>query len=236
MSDIIKTVKAVLWPEKCIFCGSPGYYSEKSVCARCADSLPFIRGKTCAACGCEKPFCSCRSSIMFYDRFTAPLYYENEVRKSIHRLKFSSRKEYAKTYAFLMAERIRSEYADESFDFIAAVPMFEKERRRRGYNQSEEIAKALAVILKTDYKKDLIKKIYSTKRQSDSRMINRTGNVFGVFDVAENTDGKSVLLVDDVRTTGSTLSECGKMLYLMGAKRVCCVSAAAVKYNKKAKE
>ncbi len=173
---------------------------------------------------------------MYYDRFTAPLYYENEVRKSIHRLKFSSRKDYAESYAFLMAQKIRSDYADERFDFIAAVPMRTKERRRRGYNQSEEIAKVLAKITGTDYKKGLIKKLYSTKRQSDSRMINRTGNVFGVFDVEENVDGKSVLLVDDVRTTGSTLSECGKMLYLKGAKRVCCVSLAAVKYNKKAKE
>ncbi|MBQ6555196.1 MAG: ComF family protein [Clostridia bacterium] len=236
MSDVLKTFRAFLWPEKCVFCGRPGYYSQKNVCERCADSLPYIRGKTCAACGCEKPFCSCRSSIMYYDRFTAPLYYENEVRKSIHRLKFSSRKEYAKTYAALMAERVRSEYYDESFDFITAVPMRGKERSRRGYNQSEEIAKALAELIGTECKKDLIKKIYSTERQSDSRMVNRTGNVFGVFDVAENIDGKSVLLVDDVRTTGSTLSECGKMLYLMGAKRVCCISLAAVKYNKKAKE
>ena len=63
-------------------------------------------------------------------------------------------------------------------------------------------------------------------------MITRSGNIFGVFDVVESVEGKSVLLVDDIRTTGATLSECGKMLYLMGAKRVCCISAATRKFKK----
>lgn len=135
-----------------------------------------------------------------------------------------------------MADTVKTTYADEKFDFTAAVPMYSKDQKRRGYNQSEEIAKALAGFIGVDFKKDLIKKIYPTDKQSSRNMIDRSGNVLGVFDVEENVDGKSILLVDDVRTTGSTFSECGKMLYLMGAKRVCCISFATGKYKKQRKK
>ena len=234
MTDILKTLRAVIWPERCIFCGSPVFSSDKNTCERCKNSLPFINGKVCAACGSEKQFCGCRSSIMYYDRFTAPFYYENEVRHSIHNFKFHGRKKNAAFYASYMADCVKEKYDGEKFDFITAVPMYSSDRKSRGYNQSDELASSLSKKLGIEFR-SVIRKIYHTDKQSGKQMTDRTGNVFGVFDVEENLEGKSILLVDDIRTTGSTLSECGKMLYLAGAKRVCCVSIAAAKFKKKNK-
>ena len=133
-----------------------------------------------------------------------------------------------------MADYINEKYYGEKFDFITAVPMYFSDRKARGYNQSDELAAALSEKLGIEFR-SVIRKIYHTDKQSGKQMTDRTGNVFGVFDVEENLEGKSILLVDDIRTTGSTLSECGKMLYLAGAKRVCCVSIAAAKFKKKNK-
>lgn len=232
MSLFLKALKAIIWPERCIFCDRVITYNEKSVCKSCESKLPYITGKTCAACGCEKQYCGCGGNIMYYDRFTAPFYYENEVRTSLHDFKFRENDMNAEYYAKYIYDNIRERFADERFDFIASVPMYYKDRRKRGYDQSELLASHLSKRLGVPYRKKLIVKIYPTEKQRDQSYLGRSGNVLGVFDVKENIDGSSVLLIDDIRTTGSTLSECGKMLYLKGAKRVCCAAVAAGKKKK----
>ena len=230
-----KAIKAMLFPKKCIFCGSLIFESEKNTCSRCADALPYVRGKICRKCGCEKKDCSCRSTILFYDRIAAPLYYENEVRKCIHKMKFGSREKYAENLAEYMFDTMKERFDGEKFDFIAYVPMYESDLKSRGYNQSEIMARRISEITGLPVKDGLIKKIYKTDKQSRQSSVRRSGNVMGAFDVAEDVSGCSVLLIDDIKTSGATLSECGKMLYLNGAENVCCLCSAVVNMKKRDK-
>ena len=88
------------------------------------------------------------------------------------------------------------------------------------------------------FKDGILKKIYHTEKQSGTSPVERFGNVFGVFEVNKEVDlsGMRILLIDDIETTGSTLSECGKMLFLAGADRVCCLSVAVTKLKKKGRD
>lgn len=233
MKNLFSSMKAVVFPKKCIFCGELIFESKKNTCKRCSDALPYVRGKICPDCGCEKKDCFCSGNILYYDRIAAPLYYENEVRKCLHRMKFSSKKKYAENLAEYMYDALCERFDGEKFDFIAFVPLYKYDRRVRGYNQSEIMARKISEITGIPIKENLITKIYKTDRQSSQNAVRRSGNVMGAFDVSEDITGCSVLLIDDIKTSGSTLSECGKMLYLNGAENVCCLCAAVVKRKNK---
>ncbi len=234
-STFVKAVKSLLWPQRCIFCGELIFDNLKCTCERCLDSLPYVTDKICFRCGRGKDECTCSSATLYYDKAIAPLYFENGVRKCIHDLKFRYHKEYAEPLSEYMTEMIDKYYYDEQFDFIACVPLHEKDFRKRRFNQSEELAKHISFKTGIPFKKNIITKIYRTQKQSGTREFERIGNVFGVYDVNKDEDvtGSKVLLIDDVETTGSTLSECGKMLFLAGAERVCCLSVAVTKITKK---
>lgn len=236
-SQLLESFKAVFWPAKCIFCGNVIFNNPYQTCDKCKDQLPFVEGVVCFNCGCEKRNCSCSSSIMYFDKVAAPFYYQDLVKKSIRKMKFSNREEYAKAFSHYMLKTLEEKYHDEKFDFIACVPLHKKDRRKRGYNQSERLALYLSEETKIPFKSNLIQKNYYTKTQSSQSMIKRSGNVLGAFELRADSDvnGCSVLLIDDIKTTGSTLSECGKMLLLAGAENVCCLSAAVTKIEKQRK-
>lgn len=228
-----KALKAMVFPKKCIFCGEPVFETEKNTCQRCTDSLPYVKGRICMKCGNERRFCSCSSNIMYYDRIAAPFYYEDTVRKCLHKIKFSSRSKYAVNLAEYMYDTMCEWFIGDKYDFIAFVPLFKADFKVRGYNQSEIMARRISEITGIPVKDDLIRKIYKTDRQSNQSALRRSGNVLGAFEVTENIDGCSVLLIDDIKTTGATLSECGKMLFLAGAENVTCLCSAVVNLKNK---
>lgn len=228
-----KAVRALLFPKKCIFCGELIFESDKNTCQKCTETLPYVKGKICYKCGCEKHDCSCTSTICYYDKVVAPLYYENSVRDCIHKMKFGSREKYASSLAEYMYDVMNERLINEKFDFIAYVPLYESDYKIRGYNQSRIMADVISEKTGIPIKAGLIKKIYRTDKQSRQSSVRRSGNVMGAFDVKEDVSGASVLLIDDIKTSGSTLSECGKMLYLMGAENVCCLCSAVVKHKDK---
>lgn len=231
MNSFLQAIKGVMWPQRCIFCGDVMFENPENTCESCKENLPYVEGNICFNCGREKKECTCNSSVKYYDKVIAPFYYEKDVRRCIHSIKFKYHDEYIKPLSEHMYKTFLQRYADEEFDFITYVPLYKKDLKSRSFNQSEILAKCLSEKTGIPVRKDLIKKIYPTKKQSKSDMIERYGNVLGVFDIDRDEDltGMRVLLVDDIETTGATLSECGKMLFLAGAQKVCCISAAVTK-------
>ena len=238
IADILKALKALFWPQRCMFCSELIFDSPRLTCKRCADSLPYVTGKVCTMCACEKSLCSCGGRVNYYDSVAAPFYYEGPAKKCITDFKFRTKKFYAKAVAEYLYDELTTVYKNERFDFIACVPLHKKDKRQRGFNQSEMIAKHLSYKTGIPLRADVLTKLYRTDRQASQHMINRSGNVFGAFGVkdGESLDSCSILLIDDIKTTGSTLSECGKMLYLAGAQRVCCLCFCVSKFRKKEKE
>ena len=129
------------------------------------------------------------------------------------------------------------EYPNILFDYVTYIPMTEKQEKKRGYNQGRLLAKKLAELSSIPLGDKLIVKLYKTDTQHKCNNISeRYGNLLGAYDVNPEYDivGKIILLVDDVKTSGATLNECSKMLYLNGAESVYCITATLG--NKKVKE
>ena len=164
---------------------------------------------------------------MGYDGISAPFYYEKSIRKSIGLLKFNGKDFISKRLSDDVAESVKSDFKDIDFDMICYVPFSNGSKLTRKYNPSELLAKHLSKNLKIPLRPVLIK-LYENENQRNLNMTERIGNVFGVFDVLDNADvkDKTILLVDDVKTTGATLSNCAWILKIRGAKNVYCATVA----------
>lgn len=159
----------------------------------------------------------------------AALYaYQGVVRDSIVDFKFNGRREYAAFYAERLSERIAKSFAGIGFDAVTAVPISAARKKQRGYNQSELIARPLANRLGVPYA-ELLMKTRDNPEQHFLGKEQRAANVRGVYSAsAERVRGKSILLVDDIVTTGATLSECVRVLRGAGARFVACAAVAQV--------
>ena len=227
MIKIFDAFLNAVFPRRCSYCGKtvkPGM----SCCDDCAVSLPRIEGEICRKCGREKKCCSCRNAEKYYDGLAAPFYFTGNVRKGIHAYKFRRWRTSAEAFGGEMAKTVRSRFESVDFDFIISVPLTDKSRRERGYNQCELLADELSRHLGIEHKKDILVKIYETRKQHTISSVFRKGNLSGVFEVNNpaEVEGKTILLVDDISTTGETFNECSKMLWLYGAESVYCVSVA----------
>lgn len=164
----------------------------------------------------------------------APFTYESTVRNAIIRFKFQNKKRYAQSFARLTAQVVNEVYKDMTIDVITAVPLSAISKRDRGYNQSELVARKMAELLNIEYEELLVKQ-KQNRLQHELNFEERILNVKGVYSVKnqKSIKDKTILVVDDVMTTGSTLSECCTILQQSGAKRILCAAVAiAPRYKK----
>ncbi len=198
-------------------------------------NLPRIENEICPKCGREKDECSCRRAERYYTAVAAPFYFEGNVRKGLHIFKFRNGKRNYEAYCIEMADTVRRRYGSVKFDMITSVPMTDKSMKKRGYDQCAVLAKALSEMLEIEYAPDILKKIYETPKQHDLSYVFRKGNLAGVYEVTEPdaVNGKNILVCDDVSTSGETLDECAKMLWLCGAENTYGITVALTKSKKK---
>jgi len=188
--------------------------AEDGWCDKCTEALPFADNGG-------------RQNGEVFEFCVSPLYYRGSVRKSILRFKFRGMSAYASVYGRLLADCIR-EHKDIKYDIITWVPLSSKRERSRGYDQAMLLALATALEL-NDVAAETLEKPHDVQAQSElGGKEERSANISGAYVVSdpELIEGKSVLLIDDVVTTGSTLSECAKVLISAGAKRVVCAALA----------
>ena len=157
-----------------------------------------------------------------FNGVVAPFYFRDSVSRAVHRFKFYGYTELADNMAREMTNKIDESFCDIGFDFVTFVPLSKRRYRKRGYNQAELLAQKIADRLSIPCLKSL-NKIRETETQRGASAKERRVNLFGAF----------VLLVDDVKTTGSTLNECSEILKAYGAKAVYCSVFAVTKRKKK---
>lgn len=220
-------VTSLFFPNRCYMCGDVIDW-QQHICRRCYDKVPYILPPICARCGRSKSDCVCHGHKRSYERCISPLYYDDELKTAIYQLKTYGYRQVVDSLAMEMAEVIRREYGGVMFDAIVPIPLHKSTLSARGFNQSDLLARSLSTYVHSPVR-PVLKKLYATKPQKTLTMQQRSGNLLGAFDVieGESIDGATVLLVDDIVTTGSTLDECAKMLKLYGAKEVYAVTAAA---------
>ncbi len=212
---IFANILDLLFPPKCIFCGRFLPSSAECLCEKCKDELPFTRDAQVSQKG------------DFFDECVSPLMYEGDVRKSILRFKFKGMTAYAECYGQLLAQCIR-EHLSGKFDLITWVPLSTKRAKARGYDQAMLLALASALVLDDVAVETLVKTAHVQAQSSITDKEMRRANVSGVYELRDKEliDGKRILLIDDIITTGSTLSECARMLLMNGAESVVCATLA----------
>ena len=237
MKKLKEILVHIIYPRRCAYCGKVIEYS-RMMCKKCESELPRINGVICPKCAREKDKCNCKGAENYFRSIAAPFYFEGCVRHGVHVFKFRNGFRNYEAYSLEMADTVRKRFADVGFDFITEVPMTRKSVKSRGYNQCSYLAKGISENLGIEYKSDVISKIYETKKQHNIGYYLRKGNLAGVFDVKNPSEvkDKTILLCDDISTTGETLNECAKMLWLYGAKDVYCITLAVTNYKKKNKK
>ena len=208
----------LLFPPKCTLCGKVLEKQETDLCRICRVDSP-----ECA--GVHKNF-------SFLDSWAAVWYYEKNIRESLLRYKFCRARHYAPVYGRILAMRLLQEYPD-GFDVLTWVPISAVRRFTRGYDQVELLAQAVGQELGMEPLSTL-KKIRNNRPQSGiAGQAKRRANVLGVYRMTcpEAVQGKRVLLLDDIITTGATAGECARVLLTAGAKEVHCGVVAAARHH-----
>ena len=205
----------LLFPPKCPFCRGLLERRERDfgVCEECREH--------------NRTDGDCKKNVSGLEECLAPLWYQGSVRDSIHRYKFSGRSAYARAYGSLMAECLDG-YLEGKWDVITWVPLSKKRLRERGYDQARLLAEVIAAKFGAEVTPLLQKDIHNETQSLLKDPSARQANVLGAYSVP-NVDlaaGKRVLLVDDVVTTGATLSECALTLRGAGAVEVRAVTLA----------
>ncbi len=207
----------LLFPPKCMLCGKV-LGKEAEICSACREKVLLNTAPPRVEKGA------------FFDKAAAGLWYETDVRKAIHGLKYHEKQTYARPLARVMAYAYAHKL-QEDVDLITFVPTNAATLRERGYNQAELLARELADMLDKPCLATL-EKCRETRPMHGLRPEERRANVLGAYRLCcpeAAVAGKRVLVADDILTTGSTLSECARMLKTAGAQRVLCLCAAAAR-------
>ncbi len=207
----------LLFPPKCTFCGKFLKTGESEICAKCRKDLPYTQGEQAKTKG------------DFFTVCVSPLYYQGDVRASIHRFKFKGRSNYAAAYGKLVAQCIQDHLAGR-YDLISWVPLSAGRLKKRGYDQAMLLCMAAALEL-SDVGVETLRKQKEVPAQSGmGAPEKRRANISGAYEVVdpELVAGRRILLIDDVITSASTLSECAKTLLMAGAEEVLCATLAKV--------
>lgn len=225
MHSLVSQIINLFFPARCPVCNEIGQ-RHMHLCEGCKENISRIEDR-CLGCGNPRTGCTC-----FKNKFTlllaSPFVYEGTLRKAIHRFKFDGQTDLAKFFGKETAECVAHEFGDVKFDIVTCVPQTKRKRRKRGYNQSALLAKEIAKRLSLPYDELLLIKTRDTPDQHDLKGKARIKNLKDAFaaDKPESVKGKTILLCDDIKTTGTTLNECRKTLIKAGAKEVYCTTIA----------
>lgn len=190
-----------------------------------------MQDPVCNRCGRSKSECVCRGHRRQYDRCVVALRYEDGAKRAVLALKKFDDAIMIESMATEMVNALRRHADAASFDMVTFVPMHKTEERKREYNQSKLLAKEIASQIGVPFVVALAK-VYDTRSQKSLRQFERSGNLLGAFDCIADVYDRSVLLVDDVITTGATLHECAKMLKISQARSVTALVFAGSIANK----
>lgn len=205
----------LLFPPKCPYCQKILEDPRAAVCPECQPRLPWLEGK------------AGERRIDFADGCFSPLAYRDAVPGAVHRYKFSRVRALGKPLAALMAQCL-SDRLPQGADLITWAPLSGKRLRERGFDQAELLAREVGRLLAIPAAPAL-EKTRNTGPQSELEEESaRRANARGAYALLPGTDltGRRVVLVDDVVTSGSTLSECTALLRQAGAEEVYCLTLA----------
>lgn len=222
--DAFSGLLDLIYPPHCLICRAEG---QSYLCGKCIEKITLIKPPYCQKCGgpTESFHCQeCRSREYHFESARSAAIYEDVMRQAVHELKYNNHINIAPPLAEIMALSFNDTGLAGRADIVIPIPIHRSRQIRRGFNQSEELARGFCSRLHLPMETSVLHKTKKTKRQMELPFDLRVGNIRGSFSVThpEKIRGKRVLLIDDVFTTGSTLDEAAKVLREAGASIVYC--------------
>jgi len=219
MNAYIETIKNFIFPRKCIICGEILSYGENMpFCNKCSPDVPYI----------EEYY----NESPDFDDIISVFYYKEPIRGVILRIKKTEDVYTIKHLSYLAADKVSSLYEGIAFDMLLPVPSSKESVKQAGFDRMDIFARKLSRLLKIKYDRRALTKVMETKKQHTLSKDERLTAQKDAFHVdKESVSGKTILLFDDIITTGSTLSECAASLKRAGAHKVYCFTIAATEYK-----
>ena len=220
----------LLFPPQCAACGAAGY----PFCPRCAQLVEPVPPEICARCGRPQlaavALCGeCRHGASHLLLARAAALHTYPLREAIHALKYENRPELAAPLARYLVAVFRSAPWDalpQPIDAVVPVPLHARRHEERGYNQSELLAAGLCRAAGLPLEPAWLQRTQDTRRQVGLSAAERKQNVAGAFTASSRVAGHTLLLVDDVYTTGATLKSCAEAAIAAGARAVYALTLA----------
>ena len=214
----------LVFPRTCAGCGREGEY----LCDECEDAIPRLEPPQCNVCSTPSraALCAwCRSANQPFNGITAPYRWTGVVQELVYSLKYRNVRASAPRLAELMSAHLMGKSMDA--DIIAPVPLHPSRERERGYNQSELLARQVSSSTEIPMDAELLARLRNTPPQvTMTSPEERRQNVVEAFECVGDAQGKRVLLIDDVVTSGATVAECSAQLRKAGAATIWVLSLA----------
>lgn len=221
---ILEIVSKLLYPNRCVFCER---LCESPVCEKCKKELVYVKEPQCKKCG--KPiryftqeYCyDCENKEKDFDEGRSLWVHKGIVAESLYRFKYYKRIVNGKFYACELLKKYTKQIYQWKINEIIPVPVHAKRLAKRGFNQSEIVAKYMSEYLHIPMNTTVVERVVHTKPQKKLSGKKRRQNLRGAFRVVEGVEvAKNILIIDDIYTTGSTLEELALTLRRAGARKV----------------
>lgn len=226
----------LLYPRRCPLCGMPGADEGAHVCWDCMARMPILQLPFCRVCGDpvegmvdhEFSCSSCARRPPFFDRARSAARFRDGLRDCLHAFKYGGDTHLSRDLSRLMVACVNAQYEDVGFDAAVCVPLYPSRERDRSYNQAALLASHVAADLALEAFPRCLVRVRSTKTQTSLSASERRANVRNAFQIRYPgwVEGRRLLLVDDVMTTGATVNECSRILKKAGAASVYVVTVA----------
>jgi ComF family protein len=224
LSRIAEPLLDLVFPPSCAGCNREGAF----LCTDCEADLPRLEAPFCRTCSDPGPrsLCEwCSSTTQPFDGITAPYRWNGAVQQMVYALKYRGVRASAPRLAEFMAAHLSN--TSISADLIVPVPLHRRRERKRGYNQSELLAKGIAERTGIPVATSVLTRTRDTRPQVTMKNPDeRRENIAGAFECVGDVAGKHVLLIDDVVTTGATIAACSTPLRAAGVTSIWALSMA----------
>ncbi len=217
-----RIIQNLAFPPTCLLCGDQGK-EDRDLCRRCWETLPFLHN-ACPSCGLPLtqpglPHCgACLKKPPPFDRMITAFRYEEPIRHLIQSLKYGSRHPNARLLSALLADRI--EQTEKLPEAIIPVPLHPRRYQERRFNQALEIARLISMRLDLPLEYSICHRVRHTDAQARLHAKERFRNIRKSFTISRPFAHKHVALLDDVVTTGATVSELATELRRAGAEQI----------------
>ncbi len=227
----LKDLISLLYPPLCSSCGEELPFGVDHICAKCRYDLPKTCNHILQIPSIEEKF----QNIVDLEAFYAYCYFEKNgiTQKLLHAIKYDENKSLATALGTWYASDLKKEMLSDQIDYLIPVPLHKKKFRKRGFNQSYEIAKGVSKVTGIPINDHLLERRVndgSLTALSKAKRIKSLDQVYRLNEEqAERFEGKHLLIIDDVMTTGSTIISCYEVLKTISGVRISGLVLAAVK-------